>query len=428
MRVDNQVALLLLVTAFHQDGRQGKVEAFSCQRTQLRYGASNRSFPNVGIGVRHIHFSKDQDVDERIESQSEKSITSSKEDEQWLDKIAASFQKLEVSKLWDEGDETRLRISDLIRSIVRRLANLSLQDYYWRSDYFKKTEADRRVEESIALMMGEDPSYVRPMDASEDKIGPLGRAEKALVGWLSLVIEEEGRRARLIASSDGDLVRPMDLSSSGEGGPLSALENSVVTFVETIRASEKERVDTKTLRPKDLNEEKRGPLGNAEARFVAAINEIRDSERLRVDQSRRRGGEIVRPIDVPGPLGELERWYLELLTSEQERYKETNEVEGIVRPKDASFQGPLSVAERKFVDGIGNIKDEEKQRLKNIQKSMQENRPMEKDRTSALGLIEALLVGVLRGPQLLFRVIDRVKELLNSSQLEDSSRNENTKP
>ena len=341
----------------------------------------------------------------------------------------------------------RLRKRDLIRSIIRRLANLSLQDYSWRSDYFKKTEADRRVEESIALMMGEDPTYVRPMDAGEDKIGPLvslqvsrkisnlveaehianshlqGRAEKALVGWLSLVIEEEGRRARLIASSDGDLIRPIDLSSSGQGGPLSALEKSVVNYIEKIRESEKERINTRTLRPKDLNEEKRGPLGDAEARLVAALNEIRDSERMRLEQSRRRGGEIVRPIDVPGPLGEMERWYLELLTSERERGKEARSSgEGkIVRPKDARFQGPLSVFERRFVEGIGYIKDEEKERLKNIQKSMQENRPMEKDRKSALGITEAFIVGALRGPQLLFRVIDRVRELLQSKTLEDTN-------
>ena len=42
-----------------------------------------------------------------------------------------------------------------------------------------------------------------------------GRAEKTLVKWLSLVIEEEGRRARLISSSNGDLVRPMDLEVGG---------------------------------------------------------------------------------------------------------------------------------------------------------------------------------------------------------------------
>ena len=83
-------------------------------------------------------------------------------------------------------------------------------------------------------MMGEEPAYVRPMDAVYEKRGPLvsenqthdiygyafreashhanilfmfvlltmqvmfflqGQAEAQLVKWLSLVIEEEGRRA-----------------------------------------------------------------------------------------------------------------------------------------------------------------------------------------------------------------------------------------
>jgi len=71
--------------------------------------------------------------------------------------------------------QTRIRKRDLIKSLFKRIANLSLQDYYWRSDIFKKTEADRRVEESLAIMMGEEPAYVRPMDASDSKIGPLVR-------------------------------------------------------------------------------------------------------------------------------------------------------------------------------------------------------------------------------------------------------------
>ena len=56
-----------------------------------------------------------------------------------------------------------------------RLAELSLKDYDWRSSLFKRDEADRKVEESLARMMGDEPSYVRPMDASTDKIGPLVR-------------------------------------------------------------------------------------------------------------------------------------------------------------------------------------------------------------------------------------------------------------
>lgn len=114
-----------------------------------------------------------------------------------------------------------------------------------------------------------------------------------MVDWLSLVIEEEGRRARLISSSKGDLVRPMDLRGDA-GGPLSSLENAAVAFLESIRMSEKERVKTGTFRPKDLEEEKRGPLGNLEARVSGALDEIIRSEGLRMEQSRRRGGEVVR--------------------------------------------------------------------------------------------------------------------------------------
>ena len=64
-----------------------------------------------------------------------------------------------------------------------RLAQLSLQDYEWRVGFFKDQEADRKVEESLARMMGDEASYVRPMDASESKIGPLGLWEKESVEY-----------------------------------------------------------------------------------------------------------------------------------------------------------------------------------------------------------------------------------------------------
>jgi hypothetical protein len=70
-------------------------------------------------------------------------------------------------------EKARIRKGDLLRNLLKRLANLSLQDYYWRSDFFKKTEADRQVEESLARMMGEEAAYVRPMDAADEKMGPL---------------------------------------------------------------------------------------------------------------------------------------------------------------------------------------------------------------------------------------------------------------
>lgn len=249
-----------------------------------------------------------------------------------------------------------------------------------------------------------------------DSIGKKGRAEKTLVKWLSLVIEEEGRRARLISSSNGSLVRPMDVEV---GGPLSNLESSAVSLLDSIRSSERERILTSTLRPKDLEEEKRGPLGNLEAKIVNALEEIKRSESERMQLSRRRGGEIVRPIDVPGPLGELELWYLELITAEKQRVKDRKKNNGgLVRPKDASIQGPMGMAELKFTEAINFIKDEETERLKNVRRLLQQKRPMEADRDSTLGWTEALLVGLFRAPQLLFRVVDRVKELLESEKLE----------
>lgn len=310
-----------------------------------------------------------------------------------------------------------LRNRDLIRTLFKKLANLSLQDYYWRSDYFKSTEADRQVEESIARMMGEEAAYVRPMDAGDEKIGPLGRAEKTLVKWISLVIEEEGRRARLISSSNGEFVRPIDLEV---GGPLSNLESSAVTLLERIRSSEKERVLTSTLRPKDLEEEKRGPLGNLEAKVVNALDEIKRSESTRMMLSQNRGGEIVRPIDVPGPLGEMELWYLELITAEKQRVKDRlRNKGGLVRPKDSSIQGPMGTAELKISEAIKTIREEETERLKNVRRLLQEKRPMEAARGSALGWTEAFIVGLFRAPQLLFRVVDRVKELMESEPLEE---------
>jgi hypothetical protein len=58
---------------------------------------------------------------------------------------------------------------------LKRLAQLSLEDYEWRSSVYKSKEADRRVDDYLAKMMGDEASYVRPMDASDKKIGPLVR-------------------------------------------------------------------------------------------------------------------------------------------------------------------------------------------------------------------------------------------------------------
>jgi hypothetical protein len=239
------------------------------------------------------------------------------------------------------------------------------------------------------------------------------------VAWLSKVIEEEGKRAESILKSDGQVVRPIDACDPDEVlGPLADLEKKAVDFINQIRDSEKERVLTMTLRPKDVEESKRGPLGEAEARVVAALREIKASEKLRYEQSQLRGGEVVRPIDVPGPLGEMEMAITEVIRAEKQRAKDRERNEGrLVRPKDASLKGPLGQAELGAVQVFERLTEEERERLRNIQQFLQEKRPMENERDSPLGITEAVVVGILRAPQLLMKVVDRVKELMQSEAL-----------
>lgn len=318
----------------------------------------------------------------------------------------------------NDDDEPRTRKRDYLRNTIKKLASLSLEDYKWRSSVFKKNEADRRVEESLARMMGEDPAYVRPMDAGDQKLGPLGKAEKETVEWLSKVIEEEGKRAKRIANSDGILVRPMDLDR--DGGPLADLEKQAVEFVQRIVDSEKERARAGIVRPKDMDEKDRGPLGNAETSVVKVLKNIKDSEILRAQQSKIRGGEIVRPIDVPGILGEFERNVMEVIRAEKQRAKDKEMNDGrSVRPKDASLTGPFGEAERRATAALDLVRAEEAERLKNVRRTLVEKRPMESDRDSIWGVTEAVTVGLLRGPELFKSVVSRVKELLQSEELEE---------
>ena len=117
-----------------------------------------------------------------------------------------------------------------------------------------------------------------------------------------------------------------------------------------------------------------------------------ESEKARMDQSRRRGGEAVRPIDVPGPLGEFERYVGDIIRSERQRVRDRELNEGkLVRPKDASITSGLGEVERKAVEDWETIQIEEKQRLLSLKRFMSERRPMERDRDSPLGITEAFL-------------------------------------
>jgi len=312
-------------------------------------------------------------------------------------------------------------LHDMIRDAFKSLTELSLKDYQWRSSVFKSNEADRLMEQSLARMRGEDASYLRPMDAADEKIGPLGRAERSTVSWLSKVIEEEGKRAESILKLDGKLVRPIEASDSDDDlGPLAALEKKATDFLESIRQSERERVSTMTLRPKDVEESKRGPLGEAEARAVATLREIQESERIRYKQSQARGGDVVRPIDVPGPLGDMEMAVAQVIRAEKERVKDRERNLGkLVRPKDASLKSALGDAELSAVEAFQRLNEEERERLRNIQRLLREKRPMENERESLLGVVEAVVVGIFRAPQMLLSVIERVQELMQSQNLEE---------
>lgn len=295
------------------------------------------------------------------------------------------------------------------------LAELSLEDYQWRSGIFKANAADRMLEESLARMRGENATYVRPMDAT--LLGPLGRWEKESVTWVSNVIEEEARRAQRIVANAGRLIRPLEIEDGEMLGPLGFLEKQIVEFFANIRRAEQERVRTKTLRPKDLDESFRGPLGELEIETVRIFEEIRESEKNRGEQIKARGGEMVRPIDVPGPLGELELRVAEIFDAERRRSQERLKKSVVVRPMDATFKGPLGEVEADAHDTLKSLSSEEMERLRNIRQFLLERRPMDTSRDSLLGLAETFLVGVVRAPRLISGVVDRVKELLQSEPL-----------
>jgi hypothetical protein len=249
-----------------------------------------------------------------------------------------------------------------------------------------------------------------------------GLFEKSSVDWLTRVIEEEGRRAKKIVSLEGMMVRPKDAAfEDGELGPLGFMEKQFVDFLDTIRKSETQRSLSKTLRPKDMDELMRGPLGEAELRAVTVIREVLESEKLRIRQSKV-GGKLVRPIDVPGPIGEFEMTVLEVVKAEQRRKLDREKGPGalMVRPKDSSRKGALGELEQAAVAVVQKLTSEEKERLRNIQRVLDENRPMDQENLSPLGIIETIIVGIVRAPILLFQIILRVKELLDSEPLDES--------
>lgn len=231
---------------------------------------------------------------------------------------------------------------------------------------------------------------------------------------LTRVIEEEGERARLIASSEGELVRPKDLPTTG---PLSELERRALQFLDEITDSEVERVRSGTLRPKDMKS--RGPLGEAEAKAVLALDRIVESEKIRMERSQLMG-DTVRPIDVPGPLGELEKYVGDIIRAERQRVKDREKNDGkLVRPKDASMRSGLGDVERKAVEDWEKLATEEKERLVSFKRFLEERRPADVLPSSPLGILESFVVKLINGPRLVGKTLARVQELLSSSTFDE---------
>jgi hypothetical protein len=132
---------------------------------------------------------------------------------------------------------------------------------------------------------------------------------------------------------------------------------------------------------------------------------------------------MVRPIDVPGPLGDLEMAVSELFQAERMRSDERRRSGvKVVRPKDARYRGPLGDAERQAYEAVRLLNREEMNRLESIRRYLSDRRPMEADRDSVWGVLEAVVVGILRAPQLLASVWARVVELLQSEPASELDR------
>jgi hypothetical protein len=82
-----------------------------------------------------------------------------------------------------------------------------------------------------------------------------------------------------------------------------------------------------------------------------------------------------------------------------------------------SKKGPLGELEEQAVAIVEKLTKEEKERLRNINRFLNENRPMGQDKTSFLGILETVAVGIFRAPILIYQIIVRVNELLDSQTL-----------
>lgn len=96
-----------------------------------------------------------------------------KEDEEDRSSSMSFENSYEQERAYERQQDTLY--NQFFRFFVQKIAELSLEDYRWRTDLFRSNQAERMLEESLARMRGENATYVRPMDAPGQQLGPLGR-------------------------------------------------------------------------------------------------------------------------------------------------------------------------------------------------------------------------------------------------------------
>lgn len=254
----------------------------------------------------------------------------------------------------------------------------------------------------LAEMSLADARWRREAEKATKKIRPLGDSEavqtvREFQKVLSAILDEEEFRAEQIVNRKGEAVRPKE-APPGARGPLGELEEQL------------ERLFFKGDWSVVLN---------FFGRIQDEIAMIIASEKVRADRIRRAGftQQKVRPKDAPpSALGRLEG-FVDALFKE-----EFNRPAG-QRPIDARVKGPLAKAEQAAFDLLETVNDYERRRLDVLLQAGILRRPMEQDQTTPLGILESLVVGVVRAPLLVSALVASVQDALAQEQEQQQSFN-----
>ncbi|GMI50794.1 hypothetical protein ScalyP_jg4298 [Parmales sp. scaly parma] len=297
-------------------------------------------------------------------------------------------------------------------------------------------------------------------------------AELQAVRTLLSIMEGEALRAERIISSGGKSVAPSDIRPEDlRTYPLRGVEEGARNLVREIVEEERRRnrnwngngkgkgngkgnekgnekpfgklkqlkqliVKQLITRPSLALEP--GPLGKSEQAVIDLFTAIVRAERARKKLGEQRN-ELVRPIDVAEEsfLSDLEASVAKIVREERRREQtakgsRTSSSDDdddssssssfssswgtIVRPMESSTLGPLGIVERDAVAVLERVRREETERLEKLL----EERPMNRNRRSVPGFVEAFVVGLVRFPILISKVFGRVSELVEEEEENDN--------